>query len=298
MKIRIRRIIAFFIITIVSLSMGFAQTSFPPYYQVTKSGMSVNQAIEHVSKLLTEKGFEVLGSYHPEGKSSLGIVAFTREDLKNTVIPLRERGIYAAVLRVGFVSRGGKTVISFTNPDYFNYAYLQDDISKARNLISISAQVKSAFLTMGSPIGFGGDLEISKLKKYRYMVGMETFMKPVELQSFSSFKTGVAKIKADLQRKENHCQLVYSIVDEKNQVAIFGVGLLDRDKGEPHFLPIIGEDHVAALPYEIVLQGKDATMLHGRFGIALHWPELTMGTFSKIMSTPGDIKDLLKALTE
>jgi hypothetical protein len=68
--------------------------------------------------------------------------------------------------------------------------------------------------------------------------------------------------------------------------------------GEGHFLPIIGEEHIAAMPYEIILQDKQATMLHGRFRIALHWPDLTMGTFMKIMSTPGDIESTLKALCQ
>jgi hypothetical protein len=30
----------------------------------------------------------------------------------------------------------------------------------------------------------------------------------------------------------------------------------------------------------------------------LHWPELTMGTFTKIMSSPGDVEDAMKALME
>ncbi len=33
-------------------------------------------------------------------------------------------------------------------------------------------------------------------------------------------------------------------------------------------------------------------------GLALHWPELTMGTFMKIRSTPGDYKDAFEALCE
>ena len=37
-------------------------------------------------------------------------------------------------------------------------------------------------------------------------------------------------------------------------------------------------------------------MLHGKYRIALNWPELTMGTFMKIMSTPGDIEDTLEGL--
>jgi len=37
---------------------------------------------------------------------------------------------------------------------------------------------------------------------------------------------------------------------------------------------------------------------HGRYRIALHWPDLTMGTCTKIMSTPGDIEAALRGLTK
>ncbi len=76
------------------------------------------------------------------------------------------------------------------------------------------------------------------------------------------------------------------------------MGLKSKEDGESYFLPKIGMDHVAAMPYEIILQGKEATILHGKYRIALHWPDLTMGTFMKIMSTPGDIEDTLKGLCE
>jgi hypothetical protein len=44
--------------------------------------------------------------------------------------------------------------------------------------------------------------------------------------------------------------------------------------------------------------GNEVHMLHGRFRIALAFPDLTMGTFTKIMSTPGNIQDLLEQLVE
>ncbi len=50
------------------------------------------------------------------------------------------------------------------------------------------------------------------------------------------------------------------------------------------------------MPYEIILQGNKATMLNGKYRLALHWPKLSMGTFMKIMSTPGYIEDTLKEL--
>jgi hypothetical protein len=91
-------------------------------------------------------------------------------------------------------------------------------------------------------------------------------------------------------------KLVYQLKFSGDQIAVYGVALLDATTGEGHFLPIIDNSHLAAMPYEIILQGKTATILHGRYRLAVHWPELTMGTFMKIMSTPGEIEDTLKAL--
>ena len=66
-------------------------------------------------------------------------------------------------------------------------------------------------------------------------------------------------------------------------------------------MPIIDiaqQKHVTFLPYELLVVGKEVLMLHGRFRIALSFPDLTMGTFTKIMSTPGEIEDLLSSLTK
>ena len=66
-------------------------------------------------------------------------------------------------------------------------------------------------------------------------------------------------------------------------------------------MPIIDiaqQKHVTFLPYEFLVVGKEVRMLHGRFRIALSFPDLTMGTFTKIMSTPGEIEDLLSSLTK
>lgn len=127
---------------------------------------------------------------------------------------------------------------------------------------------------------------------------MPYFTNPVELNEYTSFDEGLKIIEQNLKANKGGTQLVYKLVYPNEKVAVFGVGLLEVEEGEPRFMPIIGEDHLAALPYEMILQGKQLTMLHGKYRIALHWPELTMGTFMKIMSTPGDIKDTLEALGE
>lgn len=127
---------------------------------------------------------------------------------------------------------------------------------------------------------------------------MPYFTDPIKLNEFSSFEEGLNMIQKNLKAKKGNTVQVYKLIYNQQKVAVFGVGLQSKEDGESHFLPKIGEDHVAALPYEIILQGKTATMLHGKYRIALHWPDLTMGTFMKIMSTPGDIEDTLEALCE
>ncbi len=130
------------------------------------------------------------------------------------------------------------------------------------------------------------------------MMMMPYFTDPVELNEFDSFEQGVSTIQKNLNAKKGNTVKVYELILENENIAIFGVGILDKEDGEAKFLPIIGEDNIAAMPYEIIIQGKEATMLHGKYRFALHWPELSMGQFMKISSTPGDVEDFLKALTE
>jgi hypothetical protein len=53
------------------------------------------------------------------------------------------------------------------------------------------------------------------------------------------------------------------------------------------------------LPYELLVQGDQAIALRGRYRIAVHFPDTSMTGkhgFTKIMSSPGGIKDALKAV--
>lgn len=54
--------------------------------------------------------------------------------------------------------------------------------------------------------------------------------------------------------------------------------------------------HTGFLPYELLIVGNKAYMLHGRFRIALSFPDLTMSQFMKIVSTPGYIEEKMTAV--
>lgn len=290
----------FILLAILGFSFNAIGQDLAPYLKVGETSESIQQTSDKVVTALKDNGFSVLGTYNPSNKSSLKVIVFTNTSLKNTVVKVADRGALAAAFKVGLVNKNGKTVISYSNPDYILRAYLRDNYNTYKSTFQqFSKDVKTALTAVGNEFKpFGGTIAADKLKKYHYKVMMPYFSDPIELNEFNSFEEGLATIEKNLKAKKGNTVQVYKLVYKSQKVAVFGVGLRSNEDGESHFLPKIGEDHIAAMPYEIILQGKEATMLHGKYRIALHWPDLTMGTFMKIMSTPGDIEDTLEALCE
>lgn len=285
--------IAIFTIAFNSISQELA-----PYIKIGESNETIQQISNKVIETLKANSFTILGTYNPSNKSTLKVIAFTRTDLKNTVVKVTDRGALAAAFKVGLEQKDGKVLISYTNPDYILRAYLGDNYNTFKGTFEkFSTDLKSTFSVIGNEFTpFGGTIKADKLKNYHYKIMMPYFSDPVTLNEFSSFEEGLKVIENNLKAKKGQTVEVFKIVYKEDNIAVFGIGLQSKEDGESVFLPKIGEAHVAALPYEIILQGKKATMLHGKYRIALHWPELTMGTFMKIMSTPGDIEDTLEGL--
>lgn len=269
-----------------------------PYIKVVETQETIQAVSERVVDALKQQGFEVLGTNHPANRGSLKVIAFTREDLKNTVVKVTDRGALGAVMKVGLVAKDGMVTVSYTNPDYLLRAYLRDEYGTYKSTLgTFSAELKTALSSVGTDFTpFGGTVEAEKLKDYHYKIMMPYFTDPVTLGEYTSFEAGLRTIESNLKGKKGNTVKVYQLVYPDKKIAVFGVGLRDKEEGESHFLPKIGEEHVAAMPYEIILQNNTATMLHGKYRIALHWPDLSMGTFMKIMSTPGDIEDALEAV--
>ena len=292
----------FILSTIALVLFGYNSSAqeLAPYIKVSESNESIAELSTKIITALQDNSFTILGTYNPSNKKSLKVIAFTRNDIKNQVVKVIDRGALAAIFKIGLIQKDGKVTISYTNPDYILRAYLMDNYASFRSVFTkFSSDLKTSLSVIGNEFTpFGGLVKSDKLKKYHYKIMMPYFTDPVELNEFSSFEEGLKIIENNLKANKGNTKLVYKLVYKAKKVAVFGVGLYHKEDGEPNFLPIIGEDHVAALPYEIILQGTEVTMLHGKYRIALHWPELTMGTFMKIMSTPGDIKDMLKDLCE
>lgn len=283
-------------LAIILINFNLFAQEFSPYIKVGESNKDIELLSSEIKTALEDNSFTVLGDYIPAKNNNLKVIVFTSETLKNTVVKVKDRGALAAAFKVGLVKKDGKVIISYTNPDYILRAYLRENYNSFRKVFEkFNDDLKIAMATVGTEFkAFGGKVGADKLKKYHYKIMMPYFTDPEELNEFSSFEEGLKIIETNLKAKKGETIEIYKIVYPEKKVAVFGIGLTNNETGEAAFLPIIGEDHVAALPYEIILQDKTVSMLHGKYRIALHWPELTMGTFMKIMSTPGDIEDTLE----
>jgi hypothetical protein len=291
-----------FILSVTFLALGLVWVSgIAPNVKLASYEGPMNEVVGQIKTVLEESAYEIIGQYQPGDNPDLYVLVFTSDELIAFCQQSKDRGMLAAAMKLGFQLTEGKITVSMVNPEYIFYAYFQEmmnDQSFNSSALELSAKVKGIIKGEDSkqePFGGGHDAE--KLVKYRYMAGMPKFSKSVSLAEFDSFDQGLAAIREGLSNGGNTPK-VYEIVQIEEEIAVFGIGLKDKEKGEAHFLPIIGESHVAAMPYELILQGNEVTMLHGRFRFAVYWPELKMKTFTKIMSSPGDVEDAMKSLFE
>ncbi len=278
---------------------GMAQEELSPFMGVTTTGEMV-EVSKKVEVAIQENGFEIVGDYQVAGHHDWQVICFTRDDLKKTASFFADRGALATVLKIGIRKDADQIEVSLLNPVYMFYAYFGEEYKdQAPTLKKIDKEAKNIIEgSFGEMTDFGGKLEIKEIEKYHYKVMMPYFDDPEDLEEYESFDEGLKFIQKKIAASGKDIQLVYEVVIPEKQAAIFGIGMHNPEIGEGSYLPIIGERHIAAMPYEIILQGTDVTMLHGKYRIALYWPELSMGEFMKIMSTPGDIEDVMESITE
>ena len=247
-----------------------------------------------VAKKLTGAGFDVIGTYIPKGIEDSGVIVATDKGMLDAIAKTGRDSIVGAAIRIGFDSKGQ---VSYMNPEYWYRAYLRKNYAANENAVkALEAHLKA---TLGAGKAFGGDVDESDLAKYHYMFGMEYFDDDRDLAQHDSFEKAVDAVKANLAKKVAGTSEVYQIVMPEQKIAVFGVAMNDKAKGDGMWLNTIsGKANIAALPYEVFVVGNKTEALYGRYRIALSWPSLTMVSFGRIMSTPGDIKSTLEQVAK
>lgn len=274
--------------------------SLKPYIIGVKSTESVSDIKLIVLDNLAKNGIEVVGQYQPANDKNRWIIIFTSDELESAIKKVGGITGFAAILRIGITSENGKTLVTYTNPSYWGNAYFRDDYPKVSSLyITLSnhliRSLKASGIWVGTTFGSEKGVSTETLRKYHYMMGMPYFDDTVLLESFDSYQSAISKIESSIEKGVPNIKQVYKVKIPGKNISIYGFAI-SGEKGESKFLPIVDIDnpkHTAFLPYEILVMDGEVHMLHGRYRIALSFPDLTMGTFSKIMSTPGDIEDSL-----
>ena len=298
------RIIGLTLLLLLPFNQIHAQ-NLKPYVLGFETTKSISDIKEKLEANLEQNNIKVVGQYQPANDKNRWVLIFTSTELENAVNKIGSLTGFAATLRVGITNEKGKTIVTYTNPVYWGNAYFRSDFDKVfSNYTNLNNHLESAMKASGSFVGtsFGSEhgLAAEDLQKYRYMIGMPRFDNTVELDNFSSYSDAVAKIESAFRKGVPNLKKVYKLTIPGKELTLFGCALSGAN-GEGKFLPIIdigNPKHTAFLPYEVLVMGNEVHILHGRYRIALSFPDLTMGTFSKIMSTPGNIEDLLEQLVK
>lgn len=272
----------------------------------TLAGIDEGTLVEvqaRVEESLAGSGFEVMGDYSPAGEDTLRVLGITTEGLREATAQRGGLLGFASVLRVGLHETDAGVLVSFMTPRYWGNAYFGKAFAEVEPLYTqLEEQFKTAFAELNEtrfePFGSKKGMLSSKLRKYHYMIGMPYFDDVVVLNTGSTFEDAVSAIESRAATEDSDSMIVYAIKAPEQKMALFGVAL-SGDKGEAHFLPKIdtGEPrHVPFLPYEMLVLDNKVVALHGKYRIALSFPDLSMGRFMKIVSTPGDIADALRVL--
>ena len=291
--------VVFMMISTLGLADGLK-----PYILGAQSTANLQVAREQTRTALADAGFNILGAYAPAGDETRWVLVFNAPEMIEAVQTVGELTGFALALRVALTVSAGGVDISYTNPIYWGNAYFQKAYPEiARAYVAVDKKLQQAMAGLGTvknlPFGSEDGLTAKDLRHYHYMFGMEYFEDVVELNSFSSYQVAKSIIDSKLS-KGGDTKLVYAYELPGKDLKLYGIAL-SGDTGEEHFLPIIdiaSPRATAFLPYEILLKGNQAFMLHGRYRIALSFPDLSMTTFGKIMSTPGDIETLMRSVTE
>lgn len=275
-----------FAVVALSLISGIASAISPYFYGDKVTGESAQAIATSVESKLKGAGFKVVGKYFPKKLPTYGVIVVTDDAMLKEVGELGGNAILGAAIRVGVKSDG---TVSYMNPDYWYRAYFRKNFTQAEGTVKAVADKLAKALGKDAP--FGGDEPASKLTNYRYMIGMERVDSPKnKLSAHANYAEAVKTVRENLAKNVGQTSKVYEISIPDKKISVFGVAMNDANLGDGTWMKTIQmEDSIAGLPYEIFVVNNEVQSLHGRFRIALAFPNVGMGQFMRISSLPNKI---------
>jgi len=255
-------------------------------------GGDVQAAAAAVETKLKGGGFKVVGKYFPKNLPGYGVVVATDEAMLDEVASVGGNAVLGAAIRVGVKADGS---VSYTNPDYWYRAYFRKSFAKKEGAVKALQERLGAALGAGK--GQGGDEAAGSLANYRYMIGMERVDSPKNrLADYGSFAEALKTVRENLAKGVGKTAKVYEIVLPKQKLAVFGIAMNGADADGEWLKKIDMQENVAGLPYEVYVTDTQVASPHGRFRIALAFPDVGMGQFMRISSLPNSILETMGAV--
>ena len=299
------RLKTFFTLSIIVLALSFFSVAQAEVLKPFVLGKAVSGKMDDVAVYtkvqLTGQGFTIVGTYSPYPNAT--VICASHPDI-SAAAAKAENGGFGAAQRVAITEMDGKLQVTYVNPAYLGTAY---GLGKME---SISAKLETA---LGHEQEYGSEKGIKEEKlgpgKYHYKMMMPYFDDIDVLNTYADYQTGVETVEANLAAGKGGTAKVYRIDLPGKDVSVFGVAIpqgdgpdsgdKDTDKEITDIIDYREIRSTAYLPYEIMVQGNQAIALRGRYRIAVHFPDTSMAGkhgFTKIMSSPGGIKNALKAV--
>jgi len=265
-----------------------------PYIQGNSvTGGNVQAVASAVENKLKGGGFKVIGKYFPKTLTGYGVVIATDEAMLDAVGAAGGHAVLGAAIRVGVKADGS---VAYTNPDYWYRAYFRKDFGKKEEAVkSLQARLQDA---LGAGKSQGGDELPGNLTNYRYMIGMERLDSyKSKLAEYGSFAEALKTVRENLAKGVGKTAKVYEIVMPDRKLAVFGVAMNDSGFSDGEWISKIDmQNNIAGLPYEIYVVDNVVNAPHGRFRIALAFPDVGMGQFMRISSQPNAIIETMSAV--
>jgi hypothetical protein len=265
-----------------------------PYIQGDSvAGGNVQAAATAVEAKLKNGGFKVVGKYFPKTLSGYGVVIATDEAMLNEVGSVGGNAVLGAAIRVGVKADGS---VAYTNPDYWYRAYFRKGFDKREDAVkALQARLQDA---LGAGKGQGGEESAASLANYRYMIGMERLdSSKNKLAKYENFAEALKVVRDNLAKGVAKTSKVYEIVLADRKLAVFGVAMNDGENSDGDWIKKIDmQNNIAGLPYEIYIVDDEVESPHGRFRIALAFPDVGMGQFMRISALPNVIMETMGAV--
>ena len=262
-----------------------------PYIQGDPvAGGSAQAAAAAVESKLKGGGFKVVGKYFPKTLTGYGVVVATDDAMLNEVGAVGGPAVLGAAIRVGVKADGS---VAYTNPDYWYRAYFRKAFDKREAAVkALQARLQD---TLGAGKGQGGDEPPGNLVNYRYMIGMERLdSSKSKLAEYGSFAEALKTVRDNLAKGAGKTAKVYEVVMADRKLAVFGVAMNDAEHNDGDWIKKIDmQNNIAGLPYEIYIVDNEVSSPHGRFRIALAFPDVGMGQFMRISSLPNAIMEAM-----